>query len=82
MKDYSFFGCRYPIDHRLNEKDKSTLMMALYFHPRRDEKIGIGAQDIKVYTFFFLIGNINLEFWKNFCFFASWSLTKWHLLLP
>nr|XP_023891824.1 DNA-directed RNA polymerase IV subunit 1 isoform X2 [Quercus suber] len=39
---------KYPIDHSLNEKDKSTLMMALYFHPRRDEKIGIGAQDIKV----------------------------------
>lgn len=40
-------GCRYPINHRLDEKDKSTLMMALFFHPRRDEKIGSGAQDIK-----------------------------------
>ncbi|KAG6685152.1 hypothetical protein I3842_12G097800 [Carya illinoinensis] len=38
---------KYPINHRLDEKDKSTLMMALYFHPRRDEKIGSGAQDIK-----------------------------------
>lgn len=40
--------CRYPINHRLSDIDKSTLMMALYFHPRRDEKLGSGAQDIKV----------------------------------
>ncbi|XVF10684.1 hypothetical protein REPUB_Repub07fG0203700 [Reevesia pubescens] len=41
---------KYPIDHRLSEDDWSwnTLMMALYFHPRRDEKIGSGAQEIKV----------------------------------
>lgn len=32
----------------LNEADMSTLMMALYFHPRRDAKIGAGAQDIQV----------------------------------
>lgn len=40
--------CRYSLNERLNEVDKSTLMMALYFHPQRDEKIGVGAQDIKV----------------------------------
>ncbi|KAG8659279.1 DNA-directed RNA polymerase IV subunit 1 [Manihot esculenta] len=39
---------KYPVDHQLNETDKCTLMMALYFHPRRDEKIGSGAKDIKV----------------------------------
>ncbi|XVE64910.1 hypothetical protein DITRI_Ditri07aG0140000 [Diplodiscus trichospermus] len=39
---------KYPIDHRLSEADWNTLMMALYFHPRRDEKIGSGAQEIKV----------------------------------
>ncbi|CAK7335434.1 unnamed protein product [Dovyalis caffra] len=41
-------GCRYSVDQQLNESDKSVLMMTLYFHPRRDEKIGIGAKDIKV----------------------------------
>ncbi|XVE57815.1 hypothetical protein DITRI_Ditri04bG0120200 [Diplodiscus trichospermus] len=39
---------KYPIDHRLSGSDWNTLMMALYFHPRRDEKIGSGAQEIKV----------------------------------
>ncbi|KAB1217168.1 DNA-directed RNA polymerase IV subunit 1 [Morella rubra] len=39
---------RYPINDKLDENDKSTLMMALFFHPHRDEKIGSGAQDIKV----------------------------------
>ncbi|XP_065870732.1 DNA-directed RNA polymerase IV subunit 1 [Euphorbia lathyris] len=39
---------KYPVDQELNETDKSTLMKALYFHPRRDEKIGSGAKDIKV----------------------------------
>lgn len=38
---------KYPINHTLNENDKSSLMMALYFHPRRDEKFGTGAEDIK-----------------------------------
>ncbi|GFZ02157.1 nuclear RNA polymerase D1A [Actinidia rufa] len=38
----------YPINHRLSEVDKSIAMMALYFHPRRNEKIGSGAQEIKV----------------------------------
>lgn len=42
--------CRYSLNERLNEVDKSTLMMALYFHPHRDEKIGVGAQDIKVFS--------------------------------
>ncbi|KAF2313210.1 hypothetical protein GH714_009784 [Hevea brasiliensis] len=44
--DIVFSG--YPVDHQLNETDKCTLMMALHFHPRRDEKIGSGAKDIKV----------------------------------
>ncbi|XP_011014513.1 PREDICTED: DNA-directed RNA polymerase IV subunit 1-like [Populus euphratica] len=39
---------KYSVDQQLNERDKSVLMMTLYFHPRRDEKIGIGAKDIKV----------------------------------
>ncbi|KAJ8769723.1 hypothetical protein K2173_005929 [Erythroxylum novogranatense] len=39
---------KYPLDHQLNETDKSILMRVLYFHPRKDEKIGPGAQHIKV----------------------------------
>ncbi|XP_062074186.1 DNA-directed RNA polymerase IV subunit 1 isoform X2 [Humulus lupulus] len=39
---------KYEIDERLNDLDKSTLMFALHFHPERDLKIGVGAQDIKV----------------------------------
>ncbi|XP_042481288.1 DNA-directed RNA polymerase IV subunit 1 isoform X2 [Macadamia integrifolia] len=38
----------YEIDECLNERDKSMLLKALYFHPRRDEKMGCGPQDIKV----------------------------------
>ncbi|XVF51564.1 hypothetical protein PTKIN_Ptkin04bG0194800 [Pterospermum kingtungense] len=41
---------KYPIDHRLSGSDWNTLMMALYFHPRRDEKIGSGAQEIMVHV--------------------------------
>ncbi|GMJ15023.1 SILENCING MOVEMENT DEFICIENT 2, NUCLEAR RNA POLYMERASE D 1A, nuclear RNA polymerase D1A [Hibiscus trionum] len=37
-----------PIDHRLSGAEWNTVMMALHFHPRRDEKIGSGAQEIKV----------------------------------
>lgn len=40
--------CRYPIDHRLSGRDWDALMLALSFHPRRDEKIGCGAQEIMV----------------------------------
>ncbi|KAL5554870.1 hypothetical protein UlMin_037106 [Ulmus minor] len=39
---------KYPINEKLNETDKSILMMALHFHPQVDAKIGVGAQDIKV----------------------------------
>ncbi|KAG2262320.1 hypothetical protein Bca52824_069399 [Brassica carinata] len=38
----------YEIDAPLNEKDGRLLMMALLFHPNRDEKIGPGFQGIKV----------------------------------
>lgn len=39
---------KYAIDGELNEADKSIVMMALQFHPRRSEKIGKGAQEIKI----------------------------------
>ncbi|EEF51083.1 DNA-directed RNA polymerase, putative [Ricinus communis] len=38
----------YSVDQQLNEADKCTLTMALYFHPRKEEKIGSGFKDIKV----------------------------------
>ncbi|KAM7525683.1 hypothetical protein LguiA_015585 [Lonicera macranthoides] len=39
---------KYTINHELSETDKSIVMTALYFHPRRNEKIGIGIEAIKV----------------------------------
>ncbi|KAI7993950.1 DNA-directed RNA polymerase IV subunit 1 [Camellia lanceoleosa] len=39
---------KYPINHSLNEVDKSIATMALYFHPRGKEKIGNGALEIKI----------------------------------
>ncbi|KAL3499420.1 hypothetical protein ACH5RR_038513 [Cinchona calisaya] len=39
---------KYDIDCQLSEVDKAVVMTALYFHPRRSEKIGIGALEIKV----------------------------------
>ncbi|KAK4786760.1 hypothetical protein SAY86_010593 [Trapa natans] len=39
---------KYPIDHRVGDHDRALLMMALTFHPNRDEKIGSGAKEIKV----------------------------------
>ena len=32
----------------MNERDERLLMMALLFHPNRDEKLGPGFQGIKV----------------------------------
>lgn len=39
---------KYPVNHQLNDRDKSTLLVGLERHPRRDEKIGVGVQEIKV----------------------------------
>lgn len=39
---------KYAIDERLSDWDKTLLLMALKFHPRKKEKIGEGAVDIKV----------------------------------
>ncbi|KAF7828324.1 DNA-directed RNA polymerase IV subunit 1 isoform X1 [Senna tora] len=39
---------KYSIDQQLNEKDKSTILRALRFHPRSNEKVGTGAKDINV----------------------------------
>ncbi|CAN0841500.1 DNA-directed RNA polymerase IV subunit 1 [Linum grandiflorum] len=37
-----------PVDEELSERDNDKLMKALYFHPRKDEKIGEGAEHFKV----------------------------------
>ncbi|XP_047338199.1 DNA-directed RNA polymerase IV subunit 1 isoform X2 [Impatiens glandulifera] len=37
-----------PINHALSDVDKDVVMMALFFHPKREEKIGIGEKEIKV----------------------------------
>nr|URM60724.1 TCP family protein [Gymnema sylvestre] len=39
---------KYDIDTHLNEEDKAVVVAALYFHPRKSEKIGTGIMDIKV----------------------------------
>lgn len=39
---------KYAIDEKLSDLDKAMLLMALKFHPHREEKIGSGAVDIKV----------------------------------
>ncbi|XP_052209737.1 DNA-directed RNA polymerase IV subunit 1 isoform X2 [Diospyros lotus] len=39
---------KYPINHCLDDVDKKIVMGALNFHPRKNEKIGTGAQEIKV----------------------------------
>ncbi|KAI4315358.1 hypothetical protein L6164_028177 [Bauhinia variegata] len=39
---------KHSIDEKLSERDKSTMMSALYFHPHKNKKIGTGVQDIKV----------------------------------
>ncbi|XP_021754155.1 DNA-directed RNA polymerase IV subunit 1-like [Chenopodium quinoa] len=39
---------KYEIDDKLSDIDKAMLLMALKFHPHREEKIGSGAVDIKV----------------------------------
>ncbi|KAL2348086.1 hypothetical protein Fmac_002086 [Flemingia macrophylla] len=39
---------KYSIDEMLSERDRSTMLRVLHFHPRRSEKFGSGPQDIKV----------------------------------
>ncbi|VFQ69378.1 unnamed protein product [Cuscuta campestris] len=38
----------YDVNDLLKESDKSVVMRALYFHPRRNEKIGTGTYEVKV----------------------------------
>lgn len=43
------YECRCPINYKLSEDETNILMVALRFHPGRDEKIGTGVQEIKVF---------------------------------
>ncbi|XP_062184129.1 DNA-directed RNA polymerase IV subunit 1 isoform X2 [Phragmites australis] len=40
----------YPLNGQVVEPDKAHLIEALKFHPRGDEKIGVGVREIKVVT--------------------------------
>lgn len=56
----SNFVCRYSINDSLNEADKSLVIEAMMYHPRKDAKIGIGIKEIKVmqvllYAFNFIL---------------------------
>ncbi|XAR55026.1 DNA-directed RNA polymerase [Bertholletia excelsa] len=51
---------KYPVNHRLTDTDKTIAMMALYFHPRRTEKVGSGVQDIKI--------GYHMEYGNSRCF--------------
>ncbi|KAI3841938.1 hypothetical protein MKW92_049444 [Papaver armeniacum] len=39
---------KYPVGHSLNEGEKSTMLCALSYHPRGNEKVGSGLSEIKV----------------------------------
>ncbi|XP_073001683.1 DNA-directed RNA polymerase IV subunit 1 isoform X2 [Typha latifolia] len=38
----------YPFDGYISETDKSSIIEALAYHPKRDEKVGTGVQQIKI----------------------------------
>ncbi|KAG6495185.1 hypothetical protein ZIOFF_042977 [Zingiber officinale] len=52
---------KYPIDGYLDEKDKSSLMEALQYHPKSAEKIGSGIREIKMY--FYIPCQITFSLW-------------------
>ncbi|KAJ6794026.1 DNA-directed RNA polymerase IV subunit 1 [Iris pallida] len=39
---------QYPMDGNLDEADKSIVMKALMYHPKKDAKIGVGVKEIKI----------------------------------
>ncbi|KAI3693588.1 hypothetical protein L1987_76535 [Smallanthus sonchifolius] len=47
-KDLKHILYKYDVNHKLSQDDKLVVWKALFFHPRRDEKIGIGLYEIKV----------------------------------
>ncbi|KAJ9549787.1 hypothetical protein OSB04_022330 [Centaurea solstitialis] len=47
-KDLKHILYKYDVNHKLSQDDKLVAWKALFFHPRRDEKIGIGVYEIKV----------------------------------
>ncbi|PWA96741.1 nuclear RNA polymerase D1A [Artemisia annua] len=47
-KDLKHILHRYDVNDKLSHDDKLVAWKALFFHPRRDEKIGIGLYEIKI----------------------------------
>ncbi|GJW24480.1 DNA-directed RNA polymerase IV subunit 1 isoform X1 [Tanacetum coccineum] len=47
-KDLKHILHRYGVNDKLSQDDKLVAWKALFFHPRRDEKIGIGLYEIKI----------------------------------
>ncbi|XP_076951920.1 DNA-directed RNA polymerase IV subunit 1-like isoform X1 [Bidens hawaiensis] len=47
-KDLKHILYKYDVNHKLSQDDKLVAWKALFFHPRREEKIGIGLYEIKV----------------------------------
>ncbi|XP_076942896.1 protein DCL, chloroplastic-like [Bidens hawaiensis] len=47
-KDLKHILYKYDVNHKLTQDDKLVAWNALFFHPRRDEKIGVGIHEIKV----------------------------------
>ncbi|KAI7738062.1 hypothetical protein M8C21_018051 [Ambrosia artemisiifolia] len=47
-KDLKHILYKYDVNHKLSQDDKLVAWKALFFHPRRQEKIGIGLYEIKV----------------------------------
>ncbi|KAL8253727.1 hypothetical protein R6Q59_031948 [Mikania micrantha] len=47
-KDLKHILYKYDVNHKLSQDDKLVAWKALFFHPRREEKIGMGLYEIKV----------------------------------
>ncbi|KAK9076715.1 hypothetical protein SSX86_005049 [Deinandra increscens subsp. villosa] len=47
-KDLKHILYKYDVNHKLSQDDKLVVWKALFFHPRKEEKIGIGLYEIKV----------------------------------
>ncbi|KAK9071295.1 hypothetical protein SSX86_009863 [Deinandra increscens subsp. villosa] len=47
-KDLKYILSKYDVSHKLSQDDKLVVWKALFFHPRREEKIGTGLYEIRV----------------------------------
>lgn len=63
-----FSSCRYEIDSLLTEEEKTYVLIALWFHPRKREKIGTGIVNIKVKQIQISIMWASFVSWKDSIF--------------